>query len=327
MHLNRIMVTASASLVLGCGQPSPGDAPEGSSDPPAHITTAAARVSEVHADSVAILADLAYLSADERGGRRPLEAGSVEARARVEATFKEAGLRPFDDRFQRPFTAPGTTDTIGVNVVGWLPGSDDEDRYIVLTAHFDHMGVRDGVVFNGADDNASGTAALLFLARHLAEHPLRHPVVLAAVDTEESGLRGARAFVTDPPVPAEQIALNVNMDMLSRGNGTLWAAGAHATPSLRPLLDRVATEAPLTLRQGHDRPGVPGEMDWTQSSDHGPFHDAGIPWVYFGVEDHPDVHAPTDDFERIEPSDYLNAVRTVVLALHLLDAELDSVER
>ncbi|MEQ9401538.1 MAG: M28 family peptidase [Longimicrobiales bacterium] len=276
-------------------------------------------VAAVHADSIRILDDLRWLADDARLGRAPLTPGGEATRDRIAATFREAGVRAFEGGYARPFDDASTGELAGVNVVGWLPGSaGDAGPFLVVTAHFDHMGTRNGTVFNGADDNASGTAALLFLARHLARNPLPVPVILAAVDTEESGLVGARAFVADPPVPAGRLGLNVNLDMLSRGGGTLWAAGAYHTPALGPVLDDVAARAPMTLRQGHDRPGVPGVDDWTRSSDHGAFHEAGIPWVYFGVEDHPDVHAPTDDFERIDPSDYLDAVRTVLLAIETL---------
>lgn len=320
---------AAILLVASCSSGDPQNGSEGGSaldDPPTTGRGTFDRVGAVHADSARILEDVRWLSADERRGRAPLTPESAEVRAHLAGGFEEAGVIPFGDRFEHPFT-DDAGDTIGVNVVGRLPGSVAGAPYIVLTAHFDHEGVRGDEVYNGADDNASGTAALAFLARHLARHPLAHPVILAAVDTEERGLRGARAFVASPPVPLDSLALNVNMDMLSRGGGTLWAAGAHATPALGPILDDVAAAAPMTLRQGHDQPGVPGEPDWTNSSDHGAFHAAGIPWVYFGVEDHADVHRPTDDFERIDPTDYLNAIRTVVLALEALDARLDEVTR
>jgi hypothetical protein len=84
----------------------------------------------------------------------------------------------------------------------------------------------------------------------------------------------------------------------------------------------VAAAAPVKLRLGHDAPGLPPGDDWTHSSDHGPFHASGIPFVYFGVEDHPDYHKPTDDVERIEPGFYVRAVSTVLSAVNALDAAL-----
>jgi Zn-dependent M28 family amino/carboxypeptidase len=204
-----------------------------------------------------------------------------------------------------------------------VPGRVQADRYIVISAHYDHLGTRGDTIYNGADDDASGTAALLALARHFARRPAEHSLIFAAFDAEEMGLQGARAFVAAPPVPREAIALDVNMDMVSRNSaGELYAAGAHHYPALRPVLEQVAAGAPVKLRLGHDAPGLPPGDDWTQSSDHGPFHASGIPFVYFGVEDHPDYHKPTDDVERIDPGFYVRAVSTVLSAVNALDAAL-----
>ena len=104
--------------------------------------------------------------------------------------------------------------------------------------------------------------------------------------------------------------------------GTLWAGGAAHTPSLRPVLEAVAAKSPVALRLGHDRAGAPEGDDWTGASDHAPFHRAGIPFVYFGVEDHPDYHRSTDDFEAVDPGEYVASVRTIFLALKALDAGL-----
>jgi Zn-dependent M28 family amino/carboxypeptidase len=128
--------------------------------------------------------------------------------------------------------------------------------------------------------------------------------------------------VADPPIPLASVVLNVNLDMVARTGGLLWASGAHHTPALRAPLEAVAARAPLTLRLGHDRPGAPEGDDWTSSSDHGPFHDAGIPFVYFGVEDHPDYHRATDDLERIDAGEYVDSVRTILDALRSLDQSL-----
>src|SRR5690606_8288364 len=104
--------------------------------------------------------------------------------------------------------------------------------------------------------------------------------------------------------------------------GLLWAGGASHTPALRPILERVAARAPVTLRLGHDRPGAPEGDDWTQLSDHAAFHGRGIPFVYFGVEDHPDYHRPTDDVERIVPEEFVAAVQTILIGLRELDGAL-----
>lgn len=271
-------------------------------------------------DAARMLQDLSVLAHDSMAGRATGTPGAGRARGFLVASMQSAGIAPAYERMLRPFDSPNGQ---GENVVGIIPGhSTTEEHVLVLTAHYDHLGIRDGEVFNGADDNASGVAALLEIGRQLVATPLEHTVLLAFVDAEEIGLRGSRALVMDPPVPFERIALNVNLDMVARTDGLLWAGGAYHTPALRPVLEALAAGAPLTLRLGHDRPGAPEGDDWTTSSDHGPFHAVGVPYVYFGVEDHPDYHTSTDDFERIDPREFTDSVRTILMGIRALDAAI-----
>jgi Zn-dependent M28 family amino/carboxypeptidase len=169
---------------------------------------------------------------------------------------------------------------------------------------------------------------MLAIARLFAQEAPRHTIVFAALDAEESGLRGARAFVDDPPIPLDRIAIDVNLDMVSRNaEGELWVAGTHHSPSLRPFIERMAESAPVRLRIGHDRPGIAGEQDWTGSSDHGPFHAKGIPFLYFGVEDHADYHRESDEAEHIDVDFFTRSVQTIADITRTLDAELASLSR
>ena len=275
-------------------------------------------------DSTRMLRELSVLAHDSLAGRATGSPGAQRARSFLVGALEGAGIAPAYERMLRPFTWSRGT---GENIVAIIPGRSVTSRDVmVLTAHSDHRGVRDGEVFNGADDNASGVAALLEIGRQLVAKPLDHTVVLAFVDAEEAGLQGSRSLVADPPVAFERIALNVNLDMVARTAGVLWASGAHHTPALRPVLEKLAAAAPLRLRLGHDRPGAPEGDDWTNSSDHGPFHAAGVPFVYFGVEDHADYHTGTDEFERIEPSEFTAAVRTILMGIRALDEALPLAE-
>lgn len=277
-------------------------------------------------DTAVLMRDLRILAADSMEGRAVGTPGNAKARAHLLRRFSEVQLRPFGSSFEKPFTfTPRGSEQQqrGVNVVGYIRGTASPERYIVVTAHYDHLGISNGEIFNGADDNASGTAALFAVAEHFRRDPAAHSLIIAALDAEEVGLRGAHAFVQDPPVDRAAIVANVNMDMVGRNDaGELWAAGTYHNPGLRPLVERLAGRAPVTLRIGHDRPNVPGEDDWTNASDHGPFHAAGIPFLYFGVEDHEDYHRPTDDFERVDPGELAASVRTILLAVRALDAAL-----
>ncbi len=278
---------------------------------------------QVAFDPALVLADLKTLSSDRFEGRRTGSAGSALARVHIVDALRQAGVQPFGETFEQPFSftyARDGQEYTGANIVGVVPGTEHPDAYLVLTAHYDHLGIREGTVYNGADDNASGTGAVLALARYFARHPLRHSLVLALFDAEEMGLRGARAFLDASLVPTDSIRLNVNLDMISRSTrGELFAVGTLPYPFLRPALDTLTTPPGLTLLFGHEGPGLPAGANWTNSSDHGVFHQAGIPFVYFGNEDHPGYHKPGDDYEAITPGFYLNAVEVVRRALMALD--------
>jgi Zn-dependent M28 family amino/carboxypeptidase len=277
-------------------------------------------------DARALLADMHALSADSMEGRRTGTPGSEKARRYLERAFADAGLQPVGSSFRQAFTfgARDSSRVQGVNFIGRIRGQDTS-RVIVITAHYDHMGRRGNDIFNGADDNASGVAALLTVARTFRNSTPQHTLLFAALDAEEMGLQGARAFVANPPVPIESVALNVNLDMVSRNEkGELWVAGTHHYPFLRPFVERLAERARVKLQIGHDLPGT-GTNDWTTASDHGPFHAAGIPFLYFGVEDHADYHRPTDDPAAVEPDFYVRSVETILEAVRSLDRELDTL--
>jgi len=274
------------------------------------------------------LEDVRILSADDMQGRAPGTPGSALARAHILKRFGEIGLEPVGTTFEQPFSYSKRdgTKVEAINLVARIPGTEKGGKVLVVTAHYDHLGVRAGEIFNGADDNASGVGGLLAVAEAFKAKPPRHDVIFAVVDAEESGLRGARAFVESPPVPLATIGLNVNFDMLSKNTkNELYAAGAAPFPALRPILESVAKSAPVALKLGHDT-DVNGPRDnWTNQSDHYAFAEKGVPWVYFGVEDHPEYHQATDEFATIPQDFYRRSVATVVEATLALEAALDTL--
>lgn len=275
------------------------------------------------------LRHIEVLSADSLEGRRAGTPGSRKAQRYITSVFDALGLDTLGRGYAHPFSVKAQWNdgqSEGVNLVGYVPGQTDGGPCIVVTAHYDHLGTQNGTVYNGADDNASGTAGLLAAAAHFRATPPVHCMVFAALDAEEQGLQGAHAFVADPPLPVERMALNVNLDMIGRNaQNELYVAGTTPYPFLKPYLQQVADTAAVTLKFGHDgNPDVPGQ-DWTFSSDHGAFHRAGIPFVYFGVEDHADYHKSTDDYAFIQPVFFAHAVETLLLALTILDRDLDAI--
>jgi Zn-dependent M28 family amino/carboxypeptidase len=280
-------------------------------------------------DSAQLIRDLETLSSDAMEGRRAGTPGAAKAREYIIRRFKESGIAPIGASYEHPFAFRGRSDADdrgGVNVLGVIRGTRDPSRHIVITAHYDHLGVRNGQVYNGADDNASGVAALLAVAARANAQKPEHSILFAALDAEESGLQGARAFLRAPPVPRESMALNVNLDMVARDDkNILFASGTHHYPFLKPHLENVA-EAPVVLRFGHDTPDLRSD-DWTGQSDHFPFHEAGIPFVYFGVEDEAHHHKPTDDADTVTREFFIGAARTIAAAVRKLDAALDEIAK
>ena len=285
----------------------------------AHAQPATLRI-----DADRLMAAVTLLADPKYEGRAAGSPGGIAARGVIGERFVSIGLERIGDGYLVPFTVAGKSATAapvnGVNVVGLCPGRDPSLPVFVVSAHYDHLGIRDGVIYPGADDNASGVAVLLEVAAYCRKNPFRRSIVFAAFDAEEGGLRGARAFVARPPIEKDRIALNVNLDMVSRSDKReIYVAGTYHTPDLKAPLERVAKTARVKVLFGHDRPGT-GSDDWTSQSDHGAFHAAKIPFVYFGVEDHADYHKPTDTADKINRAFLADVAETVLEALVQLDA-------
>jgi hypothetical protein len=286
-----------------------------------------ARAVDLRIDSARLMAAVTTLADPKWEGRAAGSPGGLAARAWIAERYKAVGLWPVSGAYVFPFTFTRMTMTgrengEGANVLGMCLGTDQKLPYFVVSAHYDHLGVRDGQVYPGADDNASGVAVILELAAYCQKTPFRHTIVFAAWDAEEKGLQGARAFLVKPPVPKDRIGLNVNLDMVSRSDKReIFIAGTYHYPNLKAPLEEIAKRAPITVLFGHDKPVAMagGVEDWTTQSDHGPFHEAKIPFVYFGVEDHADYHKPTDTADKINRGFFVDVAETVLDAVLALD--------
>jgi Zn-dependent M28 family amino/carboxypeptidase len=290
----------------------------------------------VRLDTERMVLDLQILASDRFQGRATDTPGGAMAAQLVASRFDDLGLSRFGDSYNQPFSfvhrsiralwrrnRPFTKSFNGTNVVGYVKGTSAPGEFVVVSAHYDHLGMVGGDLYHGADDNASGTAALLAIAAYVQAHPLSRTTVFAAFDAEELGLRGSRAFVAALPFPREQLRLDVNIDMIGRSDGgRLFVAGVHYTPDLRPVVEAAARTSTVPVRLGHDRPPYLAGLveDWTNASDQGSFHHIGVPFLYFGVEDHHDVHEPTDTSDRIDTAFYVGSAETVLSALVAADA-------
>jgi len=272
------------------------------------------------------LADLRYLASDTLAGRGTGQAGGQQAQAWLVQQFEQIGLKPAGSQgFRQPYQAESgkaAEHQGAANVLAMLPGNDPALPAIIITAHYDHLGLQQGQIYHGADDNASGVAALLALARYFRDHPPRHSLWFAALDHEERGMWGAKMLFQQQVLHRNQLAMNINLDMLSRDTGNeLYAVGAYHYPELEPKLLQLQQQSAVRLLLGHDRPWwkVGDVPDWTTGSDHQIFHQHGVPFVYFGVPDHADYHRPTDTADRINPEFYRRTSETVLSAVLLFD--------
>ena len=269
------------------------------------------------AKSNQILTDVQILASDSLEGRGTGTAGADKARKYLIRRFEEIGLKPFESGFVQTFNVK---EKPAQNLIGYVPGHTDS--VIVVTAHYDHLGVKDGKIYYGADDNASGVAGLLAMAQSIREGGAKHTFIFAALDAEEIGLKGAEAFLLSPPVDIRLIKLNINMDMIGHNDtDEIYAVGTYHYPQLIPVLEAVRKNSNITIKFGHDKP-KDVQQDWTYSSDHGPFHKRSIPFVYFGVEDHADYHSPTDVFTNINQPFLIESLDTIVLFAKTADAQL-----
>lgn len=274
------------------------------------------------------LADLQQLASEAMAGRGTGQPGGLAAQHWLVQQFEKIGLIPAGtEGYRQPYQARSgkAADHQGAaNVLGKIAGTDPALPMLVISAHYDHLGVQEGQIYHGADDNASGVAALLALARYFKQHPPRHTLWFVAVDHEEQGMWGSRMLFEQQLLQPEQIKLNINLDMLSRDTARqLFAVGAYHQPRLEPVLQQLQQQSSVRLLLGHDRPQwLAGHTpDWTTGSDHHIFHQHGIDFVYFGVPDHPDYHQPTDTSDRIDPQFYREVSETVLSSLLLFDAE------
>jgi hypothetical protein len=306
---------------------------------PAAASAAAGRV-----DAAVLLDDVRALSSTDFEGRRTGTPGSFKAQAYLQARLRDIGVAPFGRRYAQPFSFThrsfhglfskdepfSTAYPDATNIIGVIPGTKAPERYLVVSAHYDHLGIVDGRLYPGADDNASGVAAMLAIAAWFKAHPPLHSVVFAAFDAEELGLRGSHAFLDALPFDRDRLAVNLNMDMLAHNDSNqIFVAGTFHYPFLKPWLEQAAARSTVQVFLGHDRSQlIAGAVeDWTDSSDHGPFHAAGIPFLYFGVADHPDYHQPGDTFDHINQAFFIRVANLVVDTAVVLDRHLDELKK
>jgi Zn-dependent M28 family amino/carboxypeptidase len=171
-----------------------------------------------------------------------------------------------------------------------------------------------------------GSAALIAVAPG-SRTTRRNTICCSHLSTEKSqGHWAPVTLVRSGEIDMDRIALNINFDMVSRSDvNELYVSGTYHSPGLVPFVEGLAEKAPVKLLMGHDRPEQ-GADDWTMLSDQAAFFEAGIPFLYFGVEDYADYHKPTDDFDLIPVDFFVNSADTLVMAAIEADRQLDTLD-
>ena len=263
--------------------------------------------------------DIITLASDEMEGREPGTNGEIKARDYIISRMQEIGLNPKGtDGFIQAFTY--FEDEVAVlahNVIGSI--DNDAKKTVVITAHYDHLGYGESgsmyegprQIHNGADDNASGTAALLELAHLIKNNKIKEDnnFLFIAFSAEEKGLLGSKYYVMNPSLNLNEINYVLNMDMLGRMEPgmALTIEGVGSSLIWESSLKEIKCDAfPLTLKKRENGP-----------SDHAPFYDAGIPALHFWTGKHDDYHKPSDDAEKINfnaESEIISFIETLILS-------------
>ena len=258
-----------------------------------------------------IQANVDHLAQDELYGRYWLSPFAQEAAEWIKLQFEEAGIEPGlpDDAWFQKLPVENASP----NVVGMIPGTDPEGGIVAIGAHYDHLPPRrrgEDKIYNGADDNASGTSGLIEIGRALVplRNRLRASVLLIAFTGEEAGLKGSRHFVKEMKIDPRRFIGLFNLDMISRGEeDVIFIDGAEKAPRLIAAM-RKANRTDLKLK-------VDQHPDWLSRSDQWPFLEKGIPALLFSVEDHEDYHQVTDHADKIIASLASRVAQMVAMAV------------
>lgn len=280
-----------------------------------------------------------YLASPELEGRAPGTPGGLLARRHVENAFASFGLHPAgDDGYRQPIPEIG-----GANLLGIIPGSGPHaDRYVVVAAHYDHLGVNFGHIYHGADDNASAVAVLLDLAMRLAEEgDLDRSVLVASFDAEEpphfyTENMGSSYFVANPTVPLAQVDMMVCLDLVGHPFGprelpasvrdTILIMGAEKSPGIGAVVDRLGQATAGVVPRRLDADIIP------PMSDHYAFQQSGIPFLFFTLGRDRYYHTPEDTPEKLDYpkmlalADYLVSLTRELAARDGFTFEADAVD-
>ncbi|WP_110455804.1 M20/M25/M40 family metallo-hydrolase [Shewanella algidipiscicola] len=292
-----------------------------------------------------LLEDVTRLSSPAFAGRKTMTPGAALTRDYLILRMQQAGLVPWSSSLAPLTMAPAKhhnpfeqhfsyqyqfTERQGVNLIGMLPATHASSQWRLIVAHYDHLGMRGSKLYPGADDNASGIAAMLALAEHAKSQQRPTNLLFIATDAEEQGLYGSQALVAmlqdnNSQPSMSQIELAINLDMVGRPDRyhTIYLEGRRNFSQFAALQQHLMQTVGLCIRANH--PPEAGKtiqrIDWLRSSDHYSFHQAKLPWLYFGIPPHSDYHQTSDIASKID-IEFLAAVTETAYELLIIDSYL-----
>ncbi|MBU8882508.1 M28 family peptidase [Kaistella sp. DKR-2] len=263
--------------------------------------------------------NLYVIASDEMGGRDTGSPGQKKAGEYMIKQYQDMGVShpdALDSFYQKvPAAYMNTGRGAGLpdseNILAFIKGSEKPDEIIVISAHYDHVGTKNGVVYNGADDDGSGTVAVMEIAKAFnkakkAGHGPKRSILFLHVTGEEHGLLGSKYYADHPIYPMANTVANLNIDMIGRcdpgncGKNYVYVIGSEM---LSTDLKKINVEAntkvtKLELNYKYDDPKDPQRLYYR--SDHYNFAKNGVPVAFFFDGIHEDYHKPTDDAEKID---------------------------
>ncbi|QDT64237.1 M20/M25/M40 family metallo-hydrolase [Calycomorphotria hydatis] len=261
------------------------------------------------------------LASDAFEGREAGRRGGRAARAYLVSELKKLGIQPagVDGQYEQSFGSDYA------NLLAMIPGGKLSDEFILLCAHYDHVGFGSrnnsygpfGRVHNGADDNASGTAAVLEVVEALAklQPPPSRSILIAFWDAEEKGLLGSEHWASRPTIPLEKVKFALNLDMVGRlRENDLEVYGIRTATGLRKLVSQQNTS------------GIKLDFNWTneKDSDHYTFYRRGIPYLMYHTRKHGEYHRPSDDTHLLN-IDGIQQISQMTLGTVLALAEVEDL--
>jgi hypothetical protein len=316
---SRAALLESLRQELGGAKPAP---------PPVPVATGKIAAADALVTEELIRGHATFLADDALEGRAAGYPGNDKAGDYVASVFKDAGLTPAGDAggWFQAFKVRGRETR---NVLGLIEGTDPvlKDEVVVVGGHYDHVGTGDQVdfgrlgksgedrIWNGADDNGSGTSALLAVAKAFGKGGLRakRTILFIGFSGEEAGLIGSAWYCRHPIRPIEKHVFMLNLDMVGRNPNRpmdVHGVGSAEGGVIRKIVERAAYETGLNVRVKDEVELLGGD------SDHSSFRDRKVPFAFFFSGFHADYHRPSDTAEKLAYPNLVKVARTAVRILH-----------